>query len=518
MSAAPNKSIEIVFISSALSTYCIVASVERVLRAIQGNLDVEATGCAGGLILEVDATGCAGAPRALPIAHMSTPLPPQQIGCAAASTLPAGIAIPGPTASDQEGDLALISDGNWQMYSARSGEWIAAQVALLHPTLKEMRLAHDCRWVNRHTVSEHKKRKQKDGSIEKSISDNPELESSTCPATRRHEESPVPGDMVNQSVVSVVNISPTNVFAVELGQRWRSPPLSYYTMVSEKTVVILDRLAQWPTVPSYDVVPAGSLVLADLIAMGDDLINYHKLSAEAETVREPVSAVLDMHLKSTLMEPWRLGKRIVLLLNISATDKGMLKCRLDWNALLEQLGPQFAFADYDWMYAEAELGKLFPFTSTKKGGKVRVDAERTEYLKERGKGPWVASVRTAPGWLSEMHIDFAGLASGIAHIDGEKLWLFWPPTPNNLRCCVAFAHATHWDFARTGLEFCKTLVHNPDYAASRSIALVDQVVNETPIWRQAMGEESVAATYLAEWKQDTAAIYNDHNGRDISAT
>ncbi|KAJ7029105.1 hypothetical protein C8F04DRAFT_1265321 [Mycena alexandri] len=281
-----------------------------------------------------------------------------------------------------------------------------------------------------------------DGSIDKSISDNPELESSARPATRRREESPVPGDMVDQSVVPVVNISPTNVFAVELGQRWRGPPLSYYTMVSAKTVVILDRLAQWPTalvrhqtfqVPSYVVVPASSLVLADLIAMGDDLINYQELSAEAEMVREPVSAVLDVHLKSTLMEPWRPGKRIVTLLNITATDKGMLKCRLDWNGLLEQLGPQFAFTDYEWMYAEAELGKLFPFTSTKKGGKVRVDAERTEYLKKRGKRPWVASVQTAPGWLSDMHIDFAGLASGIAHIDGEKLWLFWPPTFKNLR-------------------------------------------------------------------------------------
>ncbi|KAJ7737517.1 hypothetical protein B0H16DRAFT_1466160 [Mycena metata] len=475
-------------------------------------------------------------------------------------------AIPGPTASDQDGDLVLISDG-WGMdccprsFAAphTKGNATSGQLPMSQP-------AYSLGAQEAQTRRSEMPCFLEDGWIDKSISDNPELESSTRPGTRRREKSPVPGDRVDQSIVAVVDISPANVFAVELGQRWRGPPLSYYTMVSEKIVAILDRLAQWPTavvwhqtfqVPSYEVVPAGSLVLADLIAMGDDLINYQELSAEAETVREPVSAVLDMHLKSTLMEPWRPGKRIMSLFNITATDKGMLKCKLDWNGVLEQLGPQFAFAYYEWMYAEAELGKLFPFTSTKKGGKVRVDIERTEYLKERGKAPWVASVRTAPGWLSDMHIDIAGLASGMVHVDGEKLWLFWPPTPNNLRwwgiqhphswtghgsriaealdaleggspaliafqnsthSCVAFAHATHWDFARTGLEFCKTLVHNPNYAASRSIALVDQVVNETLIWRQAMGEESAAATYLAEWQQDTAAIYNDYNGRDISAT
>jgi hypothetical protein len=207
-------------------------------------------------------------------------------------------------------------------------------------------------------------------------------------------------------------------------------------MVSKKTVAILDRLAQWPTaliehqtfqVPRYEVAPAGSLVLADLIAMGDDLINYQELFTEAEVVREPVSAVLDMHLKSTLMEPWWPGKRIVSLFNITATDKGMLKCRLDWNGLLE---PSVRIRR---VRVEVELGKLFPFTSTGKGGKVPVDAERARHLKERGKLPRVASFRTAPGWLSDLHIDFVGLASGIVHIDGEKLWLFWPLTPNNLR-------------------------------------------------------------------------------------
>jgi hypothetical protein len=120
--------------------------------------------------------------------------------------------------------------------------------------------------------------------------------------------------------------------------------LSYYTVLSEKTVAILDRLAQWPTalvepqpfqVPRYKMAPAGSLVLTNLIAMGDDLINYQGLSTEAETVKEPMSAVLDIHLKSTLMEPWQLGKRIASLFNITVMDKGMLKCRLDWNTLLE---------------------------------------------------------------------------------------------------------------------------------------------------------------------------------------
>ncbi|KAJ7937564.1 hypothetical protein B0H13DRAFT_2302725 [Mycena leptocephala] len=102
--------------------------------------------------------------------------------------------------------------------------------------------------------------------------------------------------------------------------------------------------------------------------------------------RWTLSAVLDMLFKSYLTQP---GHRIVSMSNIAATDKGILRCRLDWPAVVSQLGAEFAFGDYHWQYTSEELGN---------------------YLDRRGKEPWAASVRTPPGWFSDMHTAFAGLA------------------------------------------------------------------------------------------------------------
>ncbi|KAJ7823151.1 hypothetical protein B0H14DRAFT_2827102 [Mycena olivaceomarginata] len=283
---------------------------------------------------------------------------------------------------------------------------------------------------------------------------------------------------------------------------------------------------------------------------------------------DTVSSVLDMLLKSYLTQPWRTGKRIVSMSNIAATDRGMLRCRLDWTAIVGTLGAAFAFGDYHWQYTPEELGKVFPPTRPKV-----TKSERASYLERRGKEPWTASVRTLPGWFSDMHVDFAGLAQAIVHCDGEKLWLFWPATAKNLdwwgmqhpqpwighpsrllealdameglevmhvtdacafivppfcihaviafagssHTCVSFAHAAHWPLARRGLEFCKALVRNPMYPARSAMELVEKVVHETPIWERAMGLNSEAATYLAVWKVDTETIYERHKNRNISS-
>ncbi|KAJ7801798.1 hypothetical protein B0H14DRAFT_2894454 [Mycena olivaceomarginata] len=283
---------------------------------------------------------------------------------------------------------------------------------------------------------------------------------------------------------------------------------------------------------------------------------------------DTVSSVLDMLFKSYLTQPWRTGKRIVSMSNIAATDSGMLRCRLDWTAIVGALGAGFAFGDYHWQYTPEELGKVFPPTRPKV-----TKSERTQYLERRGKEPWTASVRTPPGWVSDMHVDFAGLAQAIVHCDGEKVWLFWPATAKNLdwwgmqhpqpwighpsrllealdameglevmhvtdacafivppfcihaviafagssHTCVSFAHAAHWPLARRGLEFCKALVRNPMYPARSAMELVEKVVHETPIWERAMGPNSEAATYLAAWKVDTETIYERHKNRNISS-
>ncbi|KAJ7878964.1 hypothetical protein B0H13DRAFT_2051757 [Mycena leptocephala] len=97
---------------------------------------------------------------------------------------------------------------------------------------------------------------------------------------------------------------------------------------------------------------------------------------------DTVSSVLDMLFKSYLTQPWRTGQRIV----------------------------------------SNELGKAFPPT-----------LQRWQKSTKSDSGPNPDGVRpTPPGWFSDMHVDFAGLAQAIVHCDGEKLWLFWPATAKNL--------------------------------------------------------------------------------------
>ncbi|KAJ7801283.1 hypothetical protein B0H14DRAFT_2615490 [Mycena olivaceomarginata] len=317
---------------------------------------------------------------------------------------------------------------------------------------------------------------------------------------------------------------------LSLAKRWKEPPLSYYIMVAENAATLLQRLAEWPTslahhptstVPNYKEFPTSSFVVEDLLAMDRPLIHYQELCAQ------------------------------------DTTDKGMLRCRLNLRAIVQQLGAGFAFGDYRWQHTPEELGKIFPPTSPTSGKSAH---ERAQYLDRRGKEPWVASVRTPPGWLSDTHTDFSSVAQVMVDCDGEKLCLFWPATsqilnwwglpriqhtsrleealdaleglevmhitepctfivpPFSLHAvitfvgsthrCVFFAHAVYWPVVRDGLEFCKRLVRNPMYPTSSSVELVGKLVHEASIWEQAIRPDSVATDYLAAWMADIAPYRN----------
>ncbi|KAK7034941.1 hypothetical protein R3P38DRAFT_2912079 [Favolaschia claudopus] len=375
------------------------------------------------------------------------------------------------------------------------------------------------------------------------------------------------------------SIAPENAFLLPMVARWLEPPLSYYTMVSSKAVAVLERLARWPSplprheqfpLPPSVQTPTGSFVIDDLLALGQDLINYHDLCAQDSTPMDTVASVMDLLLKSYLTQPWRTGHRVVSMSNIAATDRGMLRCRLGWEFVMGRLGSRFVFGDYHWQYTLEELDKVFPAPPATL---PKFDRARKEYLDRRGREPWAASVRTPPGWFSDMHTDFAGLAQAIVHFEGEKLWLLWPATAKNLKwwglqhpqpwighpsrllealdslegleimhvsdpcafivppfcihaviafagsshTCVSFAHAAHWATAQAGLEFCKGLVRNPMYPANSAVELVEKVEHEAPLWEKVMGKKSQASAYLAAWKRDTAAIYLRHKNRNVSS-
>ncbi|KAJ7854441.1 hypothetical protein B0H14DRAFT_3650532 [Mycena olivaceomarginata] len=238
----------------------------------------------------------------------------------------------------------------------------------------------------------------------------------------------------------LLSVLPEHVFLLSLAKRWKEPPLSYYTMVAEKAAFLLQRLAEWPTslahhpifaVPNYEEFPTGSFVIEDLLAMDRPLIHYQELGAQDGTRTDTVSTVLEMLFKSHLMQPWCAGQKIISISEIVATDKGMLRCRLDWPAIVQQLGAGFAFEDYRCQHTPEELDKIFPPTSPKSSKSASVH-ERAQYLDHRGKEPCVASVRSPPGWFGDTQTDFSSLAQAIVHCDGEKLCLFWPGTSQNL--------------------------------------------------------------------------------------
>ncbi|KAK7015626.1 hypothetical protein R3P38DRAFT_2786573 [Favolaschia claudopus] len=213
-------------------------------------------------------------------------------------------------------------------------------------------------------------------------------------------------------------------------------PFVQYTMVSSKAVAVLERLARWPSplprheqfpLPPSVQTPTGSFLIDDLLALGQDLINYHDLCAQDSTPMDTVASVMDLLLKSYLTQPWRTGHRVVSMSNIAATDRGMLRCRLGWETVMGRLGSRFVFGDYHWQYT---LDKVFPAPPATL---PKFDRARKEYLDRRDREPWAASVRTPPGWFSDMHTDFAGLAQAIVHFEGEKLWLLWPATAKNLK-------------------------------------------------------------------------------------
>ncbi|KAJ7814961.1 hypothetical protein B0H14DRAFT_3476606 [Mycena olivaceomarginata] len=368
---------------------------------------------------------------------------------------------------------------------------------------------------------------------------------------------------VPKSLIPMMLLS-EHVFLLTLAKRWKEPPLSYYTMVAEKAATLLQRLAEWPTslahhptfaVPNYEEFPTSSFVVEDLLAMDRPLIHYQELGAQDGTRTDTVSAVLEMLFKSHLMQPWCAGQKIISISEIVATDKGMLRCRLDWPAIVQQLGAGFAFEDYRCQHTPEELDKIFPPTSPKSSKSASVH-ERAQYLDHRGKEPCVASVRSPPGWFGDTQTDFSSLAQAIVHCDGEKLCLFWPATSQNLdwwglplmrhtsrleealgaleglevmhitepctfivppfcihavitfagstHTCVSFAHAAHWPMAKEGLEFCKRLLRDPIYPTCSAVELVRKFAREASVWEQAIEPDSAGTAYLAAWLADMA--------------
>ncbi|KAJ7270163.1 hypothetical protein B0H12DRAFT_1229394 [Mycena haematopus] len=262
-------------------------------------------------------------------------------------------------------------------------------------------------------------------------------------------------------------VLPDNQWVTTLLERWNNPPLSYYTPVAPTVQEILGRLARWPTRLKHfqtspykstnsGLSPSTSLVISDLLFLGHDLVQYTDLRCGTEVPMESISRVFTRMLESQLQAPLVQG-RVIALLNIAATENGILRCMFDLPGMVQHLGPQFAFHDMDHYFDQDELKKLyppprqepikFPGNASKASLISARDAEiakRTEYLRERMKEIFLSSIWTPGGWFTDTHIDGNGSSQLLIHCEGEKLWLLWPPSKKNLDWWGTIHPGTLW--------------------------------------------------------------------------
>ncbi|KAJ7877104.1 hypothetical protein B0H14DRAFT_3130276 [Mycena olivaceomarginata] len=154
-------------------------------------------------------------------------------------------------------------------------------------------------------------------------------------------------------------------------------------------------------------------------------------------------------------------------------------------------------------------------------GQQATVAARAVDLAKHGKKLYFSSVWTPSGWFTDTHIDGNGTSQTLAHVEGEKLWLVWPVTEKNLAWWgINHPSPLHGREpltpsaldnleglqARLGLDFAKTLVRNPAFGDIKASVLIEDILKQEQFWVKAMGEDSDAAEYFAQWKEETADI------------
>ncbi|KAJ7812230.1 hypothetical protein B0H13DRAFT_1926217 [Mycena leptocephala] len=134
--------------------------------------------------------------------------------------------------------------------------------------------------------------------------------------------------------------------------------------------------------------------------------------------------------------PWTPGHKIVGLLNITSTDEGILSCKINWDHLVQQLlGPGAVFGPNHELFSPDQLKAKFPVEDPNES-----ESTQRAYLKKKSVGPCVAGALTPPGWITDLHVGFAGYAQAVVHCAGEKVWLVWPPTETNLKWWAIIIH------------------------------------------------------------------------------
>ncbi|KAJ7856484.1 hypothetical protein B0H14DRAFT_3864972 [Mycena olivaceomarginata] len=297
-------------------------------------------------------------------------------------------------------------------------------------------------------------------------------------------------------------------------------------------------------------------------------VQYTDLCSWQEVPMESMSSVFAHMFNSQLSAPFD-NQRIVGLMDIAGTPEGTPRCRFDFPAMVSHLGPNFAFHDNDYQFSPDKLKKLFPpvqhepvelsrsaTKATLLADQQATVAARAVDLAKHGKELYFSSVWTPSGWFTNTHVDGNGTSQILVHVE-EKFGLVGykssKPSPqtrafDNLEglqvlhviqpCAFIlppfaihsvisfstsshtgtyFAHSAHWAQARLGLDFAKTLVRNPAFGDIKASVLIEDVLKQEQFWVKAMGEDSDAAEYFAQWKEEMADILAHVMSKDISS-
>ncbi|KAL0063595.1 hypothetical protein AAF712_009516 [Marasmius tenuissimus] len=164
-------------------------------------------------------------------------------------------------------------------------------------------------------------------------------------------------------------------------------------------------LIQFHERPSSIIHPHPSLILGDILASEpEDIIVSHTILGhltDIPTVRDIVYAFLTATTRSSPSHDEN-EAALYSILKVPFTPDGMGLCQL-----------QSPFPDdFDGVYDR----------------------------KPPSKSPNWSSAFTPPGSITRPHIDWYGAAEMMYHVSGEKLWLLWPGTPENLETLYNWKH------------------------------------------------------------------------------
>ncbi|KAJ7623921.1 hypothetical protein DFH06DRAFT_1142756 [Mycena polygramma] len=445
-----------------------------------------------------------------------------------------------PSAGAALGDLAETPDG-WRVFTA-NGTWNPVTPGDKHPDIKNLMklcrqykvLSKVHKWGSQDRASKKRKVEVQD--------EEPEDPAIAAPTV------------------------PENQWAFELYQQLVQNPFDHPNEEAKSVILaVLEALACYSSVISClataPVVQPPDTPFPSIEAVVEDLIQGktvdYEVLGQGGIGDDDVSVFLTKLMFRRAQDP------LVACMSVDATLHGMARCRLDFAAMLSELGPDVAIRSNTEAFSDAELSRLVPLTSHEPSKTCERDygSQRRKDLKTMAQRRWVSAGICPAGWITGLHIDHSGLGQQMVHCGGKKLWLFWPPTVHNLkwwgrrhpvdlnlrqvltaievldgltvvlvedRCSfilppfslhtvisftaaahvgIIFAHDTFWPEAQVGLDFIKELVRDHRaYGSLKARHLVEAVADELPLWNRLQSRRG--ADGIRQWLSDTQDIYD----------